>query len=267
MRCGRLRRALMAAALAMPALADAMTGPPDKARAHLAEAVALVDGLSDDELSELVASAVCGFGPPRRFCSPQSPAAGSAASNTASDNARAPGVASGAARLDQARIVVLDEADQMLDLGFMPAIRKIMGLVPARRQTALFSETLPTAIPALAARVLPGQLLNVAAVVHGEEALLAVGFIFIFHYFHNRLRPENFPMDITIFTVRLPLERFREERPEQYQRLVREDRLQSVLVGPPSRLSVWLWTAFGAVVVLVGLALIVSVIITMAGGA
>jgi ATP/maltotriose-dependent transcriptional regulator MalT len=43
--------ALMAVALAMPALADAMTGPTDRARAHRAEAAALVDELSDDELS------------------------------------------------------------------------------------------------------------------------------------------------------------------------------------------------------------------------
>jgi DNA-binding NarL/FixJ family response regulator len=41
----------MAAALAMPALADAMTGPPETARSHHAEAAALVDGLSDEELS------------------------------------------------------------------------------------------------------------------------------------------------------------------------------------------------------------------------
>jgi tetratricopeptide (TPR) repeat protein len=43
--------ALMAAALAMPALADAMTGPPETARSRRAEAAALVDGLSDDALS------------------------------------------------------------------------------------------------------------------------------------------------------------------------------------------------------------------------
>jgi ATP/maltotriose-dependent transcriptional regulator MalT len=43
--------ALMAAALAMPTLANAMTGPPEAARSHRAEAAALVDGLSDDELS------------------------------------------------------------------------------------------------------------------------------------------------------------------------------------------------------------------------
>ena len=43
--------ALMAVALAMPALADATTGPTDRARSHRAEAAALVDGLSDNELS------------------------------------------------------------------------------------------------------------------------------------------------------------------------------------------------------------------------
>ncbi len=119
------------------------------------------------------------------------------------------------------------------------------------------------AVPELAARVLPGQLLNIAAVVHGEEALLAVGFIFIFHFFHNHLRPENFPMDVTIFTGRLPLERFKEERPLQYQRLVEEGRLESVLVGPPSPRSVYSWKAFGTFVVLIGLALILAVLISL----
>lgn len=122
------------------------------------------------------------------------------------------------------------------------------------------------AAPELAARVLPGQFLNVAAVVHGEEALLAVGFIFIFHFFHNHLRPENFPMDVTIFTGRLPLERFKEERPLQYQRLVNEGRLDSVLVGPPSPRAVRWWTAFGALVVAVGLILIVAVLVSLLSG-
>jgi thiosulfate reductase cytochrome b subunit len=117
--------------------------------------------------------------------------------------------------------------------------------------------------PALAARLLPGQLLNVAAVVHGEEALLAVGFIFVFHFFHNHLRPENFPMDVTIFTGRLPLERFKEERPEQYARLVAEGMLDSMIVGPPSRGLVVLSALFGGMVVLIGLGLIIAVFVTM----
>lgn len=117
--------------------------------------------------------------------------------------------------------------------------------------------------PQTAAQLLPGEFLNVAAVIHGEEALLAVGFIFVFHYFHNHLRPENFPMDITIFTGRLPLERFREERPLQYKRLVEQGRLESLLVGPPSRMTVAASTVFGAVVVLLGLALIIAVFATL----
>jgi ATP-dependent RNA helicase RhlE len=46
--------------------------------------------------------------------------------------------------------VVLDEADQMMDLGFMPAIRKVMSAVPSKRQTILFSATMPKPIRALA---------------------------------------------------------------------------------------------------------------------
>ena len=49
----------------------------------------------------------------------------------------------GAVRLDQTRYLVLDEADQMLDLGFIHALRKIAPLLPAERQTMLFSATMP----------------------------------------------------------------------------------------------------------------------------
>ncbi|MEQ9519940.1 MAG: DEAD/DEAH box helicase [Parvibaculum sp.] len=56
----------------------------------------------------------------------------------------------GALRLEQTKVVVLDEADQMLDLGFMPAIRKIMSKLPKKRQTALMSATMPTQIRSLA---------------------------------------------------------------------------------------------------------------------
>ncbi|WP_420405505.1 DEAD/DEAH box helicase [Nisaea sp.] len=57
---------------------------------------------------------------------------------------------SGAVRLDRTTRVVLDEADQMLDLGFLPAIRKIMGTLPKERQTVLMSATMPSQIRALA---------------------------------------------------------------------------------------------------------------------
>lgn len=59
-------------------------------------------------------------------------------------------IASGAIRIDQTSTVVLDEADQMLDLGFMPAIRRILAKLPKKRQTVLMSATMPSQIRKLA---------------------------------------------------------------------------------------------------------------------
>ncbi len=58
-------------------------------------------------------------------------------------------VSQGAVRLNKVETVVLDEADQMLDIGFMPAIRRILRLLPKNRQTLLFSATMPKEIKAL----------------------------------------------------------------------------------------------------------------------
>lgn len=52
-------------------------------------------------------------------------------------------------RLDKVEYVVLDEADRMLDMGFIPDIRKILSQVPAERQTMLFSATMPGEVEGL----------------------------------------------------------------------------------------------------------------------
>jgi ATP-dependent RNA helicase DeaD len=57
-------------------------------------------------------------------------------------------------KLDQLKMVVMDEADQMLDMGFIDAVEEILQHAPKERQTSLFSATMPSAIRRLAQRYL-----------------------------------------------------------------------------------------------------------------
>jgi cytochrome b subunit of formate dehydrogenase len=106
----------------------------------------------------------------------------------------------------------------------------------------------------------PGWSLNAAFVIHSDEALLAVGFIFLFHFFHTHLRPESFPLDPVIFTGRVPLERFKEERPVEYQRLVSSGKLEASLVSPPSPAQLRFARIFGFSAVVLGVVLMLAML-------
>jgi len=60
--------------------------------------------------------------------------------------------------LSEAGVLVLDEADRLLDLGFADEIGRVLALLPAQRQTLMFSATMPDAVAALAGRVLRDAL-------------------------------------------------------------------------------------------------------------
>jgi cytochrome b subunit of formate dehydrogenase len=88
--------------------------------------------------------------------------------------------------------------------------------------------------PEAAAAVLPGWMFNVALFVHGAEATLAIGFIFVVHFFNGHLRPNKFPMDLVIFTGSVPEEELRHERAGQYERLMQSGQIAAMAVPAPS---------------------------------
>ncbi|MBI2835646.1 MAG: hypothetical protein HYX76_14595 [Acidobacteria bacterium] len=110
--------------------------------------------------------------------------------------------------------------------------------------------------PVLFAKFLPGWLFNIALLIHGEEALLAVGFIFTIHFFNTHLRPEKFPVDRVIFTGRLTEQELREERLDEFDRLAREGRLAEFRTGPPTPALLATSSMVAAIAVPIGLFLV-----------
>lgn len=102
------------------------------------------------------------------------------------------------------------------------------------------------------ARVLPGWVFNIALIVHGEEALLAVGFIFTIHFFNSHLRPGKFPMDMVIFTGRVSEHELEQERPAEYLRV----KATLADAGPPSPRSWLIGRIVGTTAVLIGLTVV-----------
>jgi len=111
--------------------------------------------------------------------------------------------------------------------------------------------------------ILPGWALNLASIIHGDEALLATGFIFFIHFFHTHLRPESFPIDTVIFTGCMPLERLKEERPEEYAALKKSGELESLIVPAPTAERMQMARIFGFTALAVGL--ILGILMLVAG--
>ncbi|MDA8419155.1 MAG: hypothetical protein M0Z90_09005 [Desulfobacteraceae bacterium] len=113
-------------------------------------------------------------------------------------------------------------------------------------------------------RLFPGYWLNIATIIHSDEALLAAGFIFTIHFYNTHLRPEKFPLDPVIFVGSVPLEELKHERPREYDQLVASGELERVVTRrAPAAWLRRLATVFGLFVVTTGSVLIVAIILTM----
>jgi cytochrome b subunit of formate dehydrogenase/nitrate/TMAO reductase-like tetraheme cytochrome c subunit len=85
--------------------------------------------------------------------------------------------------------------------------------------------------PLFFTKYLPGWIINVALIVHSDEALLAAGFIFTIHFFNTHFRLEKFPMDTVIFSGRMSEGELVHERKRWYDRLVASGRLETSKVS------------------------------------
>jgi cytochrome b subunit of formate dehydrogenase len=116
------------------------------------------------------------------------------------------------------------------------------------------------------ARFLPGWALNAVLVIHSEEGLLAILFIFSIHFVNTHLRPDSFPMDMVIFTGVESEEEFKTKRPEEYQRVAAQGKLKSRLATKP---PLWLLNfskAVGYTAIFIGLLLLVLTLTAYFGG-
>lgn len=111
---------------------------------------------------------------------------------------------------------------------------------------------------------IPGSVINIATIIHSDEALLAAGFIFTYHFYNTHFRPDKFPMDPVIFTGCIPVDEFKYDRPREFEELVKNNpNWENELVVPPSKFFIRLSKVFGFSALLLGIFTVVLIIYSM----
>ncbi len=121
--------------------------------------------------------------------------------------------------------------------------------------------------PEFFTKLLPGWVINVAQIIHSDEALLAVIFIFTIHFFNTHLRPEAFPMDTVIFTGHVEMEEYKADRPKEFELLEKSGKLNEVVVKKEFKSS-WMKIVkfFGFLFLFTGIVLVILIIYSLLGG-
>jgi cytochrome b subunit of formate dehydrogenase len=114
--------------------------------------------------------------------------------------------------------------------------------------------------------LVPGWAVNVATIIHSDEALLAVGFIFTIHFFNTHFRPDKFPMDPVIFSGRISIDELKFDKPGEYEAMVESGELESRLVKPFPEGKERGVKIFGFLALTFGLVLLSLIIYTMLFG-
>ncbi len=117
--------------------------------------------------------------------------------------------------------------------------------------------------PVFFSRFLPGWMINVAMIVHSDEALLASGFIFTVHFFNTHFRLEKFPMDTVIFSGRVSKSELLHERKRWYDRLLASGELDSYRVKDEWEAWKGIARSAGYIFFGVGLALLALIVYAM----
>ncbi|MEW6263268.1 MAG: cytochrome b/b6 domain-containing protein [Thermodesulfobacteriota bacterium] len=119
--------------------------------------------------------------------------------------------------------------------------------------------------PVITSRLMPGWIINPAFWVHRIEAILAMGHVFIIHFFVAHGRRHNFPMDTAMFEGSVSLDLARYERPAWMERLEQSGELTRILVNGASMPLRVLYYGFGLTVMAFCLFLLVGAMINAGG--
>jgi cytochrome b subunit of formate dehydrogenase len=117
--------------------------------------------------------------------------------------------------------------------------------------------------PLFFSKFLPGWIINIALIVHSDEALLAAGFIFTVHFFNTHFRLEKFPMDTVIFSGRVSKTEMLHERKRWWERLVSAGKLDQFRVRDEWERWKAIARSFGYLFFGIGLILLVLILYAM----